>query len=223
MVFMTIDRFLVVAFPLQLKSWNLKTNSKITVVISGIVSCVLGGISATRKTAQGPNKCINNPKFDKLSNISDTLTYTIVGYGLYPILVFIFTTLIAYQLFKQKRAREVMLQDSQSVNKNKEFLITLMLFLVACMFLISKIFQITVWYLRSYLPRDSSHFQHASIAMPFARILIIPNHSLNSLVYIFFLKKFREAMLCLICCCRKNCERIEQPEINSHSTGSTRF
>ncbi len=93
-----------------------------------------------------------------------------------------------------------MIPESQANNnETKEFVISLMLFLVACMFLASKIIQVTIWYIREYSHKNSLQFQHASVAMQYARLLIILNHSANSLIYIVFFQKFRKAFLGLLC------------------------
>ncbi len=206
MVSTTIERYVAVAFPLKIKTWNLKRISKICIVMFALISCVLGGLSAARMTLfdnKGQNQCRNNPKFVELNTFSNMFTYTILSFGLCPVLTFIFTVLIAHQLYKHKQARNTVVQDRQT-NQNKEFRITLMLFIVACMFLFAKMFQIIIWYMRNYSNRRSIHFQHAHISSNFARICVILNHSANSLVYIIFFKKFREGLLSWFCCKRND-------------------
>ncbi len=215
LVAMTIERYISIAFLLKVKSWNLKRISKILISIFAILSCLLGGMSAARRVVDRrrvPNICGNNPNLMELSEISNTLIYTILGFGLCPILTFIFTVLIAYQLFKQKRARNAMVQDDQSNNNSnsKEFTITLMLFLVASLFLVSKFVQVTVWYIRNYSYRDSILFQHAAIAFNFARLLVIINHSANSVIYIIFFENFRKALLALLCCRSQSMEETQR-------------
>ncbi len=202
MVSMTIERYFSVAFPLKVKLWNLKRITKVSMLFLGFCSLILGGLSGARRTVNStkvPNKCVNNPDFKELNIFSNNFTYTAVGFGLCPVITFIFTVLIAHQLFKHKRARQAMTQEGQTSEDNREFVITVMLFLVACMFLLSKIFQVTLWYIRSYSDRNSVHFQHASVGMFFARLLIFVNHAVNSLVYIIFFKSFREAFVAILC------------------------
>ena len=79
-----------------------------------------------------------------------------------------------------------------------------MLFLVATLFLISKFVFISFWYIRNYSSRMSIHFQYASVGFNLARLLILANHSANSIVYIIFFKSFRETLFLLLCCNRKN-------------------
>ncbi len=152
LVSMTIERYLSITCPFKVKSWNLKRISKVSVLIFAILSCILGGLSAPRWIVDNRTyKCKNNPSFQELIDFSNTFTYTVLGFGLCPILTFVFTVLIAHQLYKQKKTRNAMVQEGQANNnESKEFIISLMLFLVACMFLISKIIQVTIWYVREY-------------------------------------------------------------------------
>ncbi len=203
MVTLTVERFFAITFPLKFKKWNAKRISKVSIVCFAIVSCIFGCLSAARTTlfeAKDHNRCKHNPDFEELNNFFDSVATRILLYGSCPVLTFIFTVLIANQLYKQRKVRNTMVQEGPSVAKHKEFMITLMLFLVACMFLISKIFQTTIWYLLVHVSKSSVHFKHAAIASHYARIVLVLNHSLNSLVCLIFLKSFRKAFVSLICC-----------------------
>ncbi len=131
---------------------------------------------------------------------SNRVSTRIFLYGVCPLLTFIFTLLIASQLYKQRKVRNTLGQGSQTNSKYNEFRISVMLFVIACMFLLSKIFQTTVWYLLVYSSKTSVHFERVSVASHYARILLVLNHSLNSLVCIIFMKSFRKAFVSIICC-----------------------
>ncbi len=211
MVSMTIERYISVAFPLKVKSWNLKGISKVLISFLGICSLIMGGLSGARRSVNSnkvPHQCRNNQNLVEITYVSNMFTYTVVGYGLAPVLTFLFTVLIAHQLHKQRKARKVMIQEGQS-NNNKEFTITAMLFLVACLYLVSKIFFVVTWYVKTYPDRNSPHFRHASVGYSYARLLIFINHSMNSLVYIIFFKAFREAFVAILCF-NRNCKIIGQ-------------
>ncbi len=215
MVSMTIERYISVAFPLNVKSWNLKRISKVSITFLGVCSLTLGALSGARRSVNSsavPNKCKDNPNLVELSYVSNMFTYTVVGYGLAPVLTFLFTVLIAHQLHKHRKARKVIIQEGQS-NNNKEFTITAMLFLVACLYLVSKIFVIVTWFVKTYSNRNSIHFQHASFGYSYARLLIFVYHSMNSLVYIVFFKAFRQAFVAILCF-NRNCKRIGQTQQN---------
>ncbi len=217
LVLMTVQRFVVVAFPLRAKTWNLKKISKVSVVCLAVISGVLGGLSASRRTVdmtRDPYGCKNNPNLQDLTTFSTRFTYTILGVGLWPFCVLIFTVLIAHQLYKQKQARMSMIQQGQPDENKKEFTITLMLFLVANLFLIVKFVQVTIWYVRNYADRSTLHYKHAAIAYNYTRILVTIYHSINTIVYIIFFPEFRKAFLSLIFCTRKICMKGVSRENN---------
>ncbi len=200
MVSMIVERYISVAFPLKVKSWNLKRISKVSISFLGICSLIMGGLSGARRSVNSnvvPNQCVNNPFFKELNVFSSIFTYTVVGFGLCPIITFIFTFLIAHQLFKQKNARNTILSTRQT--NNKEFTITLMLFLVSCLFLVSKTFAIITWQMMQNFGRNSAYFQHASVAYFYARLLLLINHSMNSFVYVIFFHEFRKAFAAMLC------------------------
>ncbi len=144
LVSMTIERYLSITFPLKVKSWNLKRISKVSILTFAILSCILGGLHAPRWIVdQRTYKWKINHNFQELIHLSNT--FIVLGFGLCPILTFVFTVLIAHQLYKQKKARNALVQEGQTNNNDsKEFIISLMLFLVACMFLASKVIQVTI-------------------------------------------------------------------------------
>ncbi len=221
---MTIERYIAVAFPLKVKSLNLKRISKIYIIFLLGLSWVLGAVSAARRIKGGSHGCRNNPNLKELNHFSNTFTYTILGFGLCPILIFIFTVLIGWQLYKQKRTREAMVQEASANESNKEFTITLMLFLVASLFLFTKVAQVITWYLVSNYDRNTLDFQYASVGYYYARILTLLNHSVNSVVYIVFMKAFRNAFLSLFCCRRHDPghggNQISHPQNESTNPGS---
>ncbi len=152
MVSTTVERYVAIAFPLKVKSWNLKLISEISVSCSVFLSLVYAGLSAARRTlikGSVHNSCGIIPNFEEENMILNKVT-TIFGYGFslsYPVLTFIFTVLIAHQIYKQKKARNTLVQEGQISNSNKEFRISLMLFVVACMFLVSSFFYTLTWFI----------------------------------------------------------------------------
>ncbi len=71
MVCITVEKYLAVAFPLKFKTWNIKKISKISISVFGILSCIFGGLSASRMIlikSGDHNKCKHNPNFDELNS-----------------------------------------------------------------------------------------------------------------------------------------------------------
>ncbi len=182
----TIQRYLVVTFPLTVKSLNFPSLTKIIISMVTAISFIVGIISSTRKTVNMkriPFTCINDPKYDKLAFVT-TLTYPVLGQSVCPILVFIFTCLIAANLHKHYLMRKNMVTEQEGNQSVKEFKITPMLFVTACVFLIPRSFQVIVWFLKNYI----SSVQIARILSLVTGFLVTVSHSVNFLVYFSSLK-----------------------------------
>ncbi len=101
----TVERFIAVAFPMKVKMWNLKIISKASIFCSALVSLVLGGLSASTKLlekSENHNTCATNAKFEDLNKVTNTVTYTILGFGMCPLLTLFFTVLIVFKLYRNK-------------------------------------------------------------------------------------------------------------------------
>ncbi len=202
----TIQRFIAVTFPLKVKSWNLEKWTQIIIFILTMISLglgIIGGIGRTVDKRRIPYKCKEDPKYPELHFVSITVTYTILGYGACPILVLIFTCLIAKNLHIQYVMRKNMVTelDNQST---KEFKITIMLFITSCVFLIPRMFQVIVWYVRTY----TNYVQSPVILNSLANFFITVSHSINFVVYFSFFDNFRKVFISWFSCGTE----ITQPE-----------
>ena len=194
----TIERFLVIAFPFKVKSWNLLKLTKIIVIIYTIISFVLGIIGGVRKTVNQkgyPYRCKDDPKYKELALLTKTLTYTILGQGACPLLILIFTCLIAKKLHEQYLIRKNVLTEQENQG-NKEFRVTIMLFITSCVFLFPRISQIVIYYIRAY----TTFVEVLIILDILAKFLVTVSHSVNFLVYFCFFDHFRQIFLSWFSC-----------------------
>ncbi len=138
---------------------------------------------------------MNDPKYDKLAFVT-TLTYPVLGHSVCPILVFIFTCLIAANLHKQYIIRRNMATGQEDNQTVKEFKITAMLFVTACVFLIPRGFQVVVWFIKNY----TSSVQIRRILSLVTGFLVTVSHSINFLVYFSFFDNFRKVFISWFSC-----------------------
>ena len=205
----TIERFISIAFALKVKSWNLLRISKILIVVHLAISLALSVAWVYYLQfieMYGKTFCNVETKYQDIYHKIDTFTFAVFGNGVCGGLVLIFTTLIAIFLFKSKQQRSSMSHGSKT--SDKEFRITLMLFLVACLFIFTKlpeivVVQIIIQYADNQ-PRDQS-YANALIAWPVTNVLLILNHSVNFVIYVIFFKTFRNTSL--ICKSKTNMKK----------------
>ena len=214
----TVERFLCVAFPLRVKSWNLVQKSKILLIFYTIVSF------GTTMLHFFSLDIITNPNGYKSCKIhKNKMTYKYLRIGLIinstcGAIIFVLTLLIPILLFRQKRARTTLGSDS---NSKREFRVTVMLLTVTCLFIILK-FPLSIIQ-EIYLFITQMRLLLALWSVAFLCLFI--NHSTNFFVYFIFLESFRSTfyqMFSCIKCVSLFKKRTEEPqstcEINTIDT-----
>ena len=144
----TVERFLCVAFPLKVQNWNMLKISRILNIIYFLVSFAVNGpVTYGHHFSSEQNFTFYQKKlYDVTSFVSglDLIVNSVVAGVIIPIIILIFTTSIAILLFRAK-ARRNTLSKKMTSNENREFKITFMLFIVAILFLITRIFSTIIW------------------------------------------------------------------------------
>ena len=138
----TIERLICITFVLKVKTWNLLKFDKGLITVYLILSLLLGAIKAYGIIIFDENSevpCGHNPE-DVTMVVIDTIVYTVVVNGICSSLILIFTIAIAFKLYQSKRERNT-LNDNNSncVPGNTETKITLMIFIVATVFIVTRI------------------------------------------------------------------------------------
>ena len=137
----TVERFLSIAFTLQVKVWNLFRITKFLLIAYLIISISLSSIFAyytiVRKFEK-ETKCFRKPEHMDIFATLDQIINTIFANGICAGLIFLFTVFIAVSIYSYKRKRNALSEDGGK-NSDKEFQITLMLFTVACLFIFTRI------------------------------------------------------------------------------------
>ena len=218
----TIERFVSIAFALKVKTWNLFRISKICNLVYFAFSV---SFSAVGTKINGDFICglvveasVLAQYFNFIGN--SILLFTFLGVTL------TFTILIAIFLFLHSRRRRAMVQGHEN-QSNKEFQISLMLFIVAVPFTILRFPRLASFLIRYFYGSKRQFknklFINTVIAWPITNLLLVINHSINFVIYVTFLKSFRDQLRALMQCDkstpRGNNSRYDQVQSVSSSIG----
>ena len=133
--------------------------------------------------------------YANICNISNTI-FNIFLYDLVCVLVIItFTIMITIKLFKYRNNRPDL---GQSDNSGKEFKISLMLVIVANLFLILQILEmISFQMMKYYFACDVMNpiFISVMTVHPIFVILLVINHSIYFIIYMIFFETFRRTFI----------------------------
>ena len=134
--------------------------------------------------------CSIPPKYDWVN----TILYTVINNGITSSVILIFTILMAISLFVSKKRRAI-LSESASTQSDKEFRMGVMVFIVACAFILLHIPTAISHEVFIYLASkdtSSQSIQESLIAYPISSFLRLINHSINFVIYMIFFKQFRD-------------------------------
>ena len=203
----TIERFLSVAVPFKVKTWNLYDKSKILIFVYFVIACILAGYeffcySMQVVTPSDTKECLYSEKYAKVCNIFDTVVNSVLSNGICFCLILVFTILIGIFLQRAKAVRTRLNKSGETESKS-EFQITLMLVIVAVAFLAFRIPEMVLYQMRRYFKAENitnSTSENVESLYPIFLVLVLCNHSVNFFIYVTFLKTFRQAFLRLFKC-----------------------
>ena len=217
----TVERFLSIAFTLQVKVWNLFQITKFLLIIYFAISVTLASVLAyftIVREFETETKCFRKEEHIEIYASLTRIINTIFANGICSGLVLLFTVLIAVSIYSYKRKRNVLSEDGGK-NSDQEFQITLMLFTVACLFIFTRIpeavtFQVAMHCFANRV--DSSMCRKMEVFWPLSTLLVLVNHSANFFIYMYFFKSFRD------CICKLyKTKKSAVSESSESNTGST--
>ena len=221
----TVERFVSIAFALKVKSWNLLRVSKILILFYLVICISLIGMwTYTLELVQyrSVSICIGKPSHYNLFNLLNTVIFTIISNGICAGIILISTILIAIFLFSYKQKRKEMRQNNNEDQSNREFRISLMLFAVACFFIIFRFPGIIILEIRQYYQSRNIYnnvlYNNTATVSSISDALTIINHSINFFIYIIFFKAFRETFLKFFkckCAAEKDEQRLSNLSVKS--------
>ena len=220
----TIERFLSVAVPFKVKSWNLYSKSKILMFVYFVIACVLTGYeffcySMQLVPSSGKEECLYSEKYAKVCSIFDTVVNSVLSNGICFCRILVFTVLTSVFLQRAKAVRS-RLKEGNEPESNLESQITLMLVIVAVAFLVFRIPEMVLYQMRRYFKAENttnSTSENVDSLYPIFLVLVLMNHSVNFVIYVTFLRTFRKAFFSLFKCSARN-SAPWNVDSNTHST-----
>ena len=155
--------------------------------------------------------------------IIDTFVNTVVMNGICSGLILIFTIIIAFKLHQFKRERNTMNDNnSNCVPGSKEIKISLMIFIVTVVFILTRfppfvLYEITKYYFSKKMYFNKQYLNSLT-ASPINYAFIVINHSINFIIYMCFFEKFREGFT--QCFFRKENTRNDAENIETISSNA---
>ena len=202
----TVERYCCIAYPLKVKTWNLAPVSKILNVLYFFVSFGLNiplGYSyiSHRSTEFNESLCVDSN--DVMGDVTDIVVNGVLSHIVILTVIMIFTVAIAFHLRKTKNNRKTLSQHI--VNQgSKEFIITSMLFAIACLFIATRLPIVLLFESARYLYFTGQFnlevITIGAIAWPPSVLLLLINHSVNFVIYVIFFKEFRDRFVSIMLC-----------------------
>ncbi len=194
----TVERYLIIAFPLRVKAWNLLRFTIIffcaVFIISFLSSIPMifaldvverGTIELCKLKAGARHHFINIMYVQNAVNGTNT------------VIIATFTFLICLCLAKARKWRHDMTNSVQRTES--DFKVSVMVVVVASLFVLTRTPQLVLSVImEENIKRgntDTTFFRNAMKYYPFGDLFVLVNHSVNFFVYFAFLKKFRQVLL----------------------------
>ncbi len=144
--------------------------------------------------------CTQRPEMKNDYNVATIVLRRGMSTAVIGALVFIFTILIARQLYKQTKSRGTL--SVQNTSSKTERQVATMMFTIAIVFLLTKIPYSIGQYTRTYAYKkiDINIYKTLNDFLPWAAGVSHINYSCNYFIYMYFMKSFRQAFLTMFCC-----------------------
>ena len=200
----TVERYCCIAYPLKIKTWNFNKISKILNIMYFFVSFALNipvGYDLHFETLYNETYCIF--PLGGITEIADLVVNGVLSHVRVTLVILIFTCAMAIHLKKMKNNQKTLSQN-MVIRSSKEFVITTMLFAVACLFLVTRLPIVIVFEASRYLDTtenfDLKSWQLVAVSWNSAIVLLVINHSANFVIYIIFFKEFRNKFIAIVTC-----------------------
>ena len=202
LVSVTIDRYISIAFPLKVKSWNLLRTSQISMLVYIVISFTWSAayVNVIRIIQyKDLSLCTHGKRF---KDILATVTSAAVTNILCSTLILLFTILIPLSLSKMRKKRRNLNYANNS--QRNEYKIEFMVFIVAALYILLRFPMVIIVNWITYYPtsikKNDQIYMKLLLASSICSILMAFNHSVNFVIYIIFLRSFRETSCKMILC-----------------------
>ena len=183
--------------------------SKILTIVYFIVSLFLCSYSFLFYDLVPLESGVNTCKYTQkeinvqICNICDTIVNFVLSNMARILVIFTFTAVISTRLLKYRNRRSELGSDNDS---GKEFQITLMLVIVATLFLILRIPEMIAYQMINFfLAEDVKNpmLKDVIIVYPILVTFLLLNHSINFFIYMTFFGNFRKTFKGLFKCVKR--------------------
>ena len=216
MVFLSVERFIIVCLPLRAKSLCTRKKSIVAVCILPVVLFGLYSYNLVTWEIDTNHMCNIKPYFNYMMGIVAPWITTVL-YCYCPVtILLILTTAISVQLSRMKRRRAEMVTQGQT-NANQEHKITIMVIVICVLFIILTT-PVTAFYIVIF---RAGQFVYQQDKVPLyetiVQVLGLSNHAVNFLLYTVTSSKFRQELK-NSCACRRD----KVPDISlTNNTGAS--
>ncbi len=206
----SVERFLIVAFPLKMKVWNLRLVAMV-VIFAGFVIAFLSSISIffALEIRQGLEMCA--VKAGKRYHYINTIHILNAFNSCNTMIMIIFTILLCIVLSKSRKMRSDMTQSTPG--SDKEFKVSVMVVTVTSLFVLTRTPHLIISILlQEETQKGNIHTKFYKFGMkyyPFGDLFLLVNHSVNFFIYFGFLEKFRNVLL------RCRCSSASTPRVRA--------
>ena len=179
------ERFVSIAFPLKTKVWKMMRICKIANLVSFLISICTVGIVAYSSGLEN-SICVPYSHLAHLTFVA--FMYLLVLNTVFTLILFVLSVMVAIQLYKFKHLRT---NISNTQESNREFKMTVMLFVVSVLFTFSRTPNLITFYMFEFFELSPTVLKATLVARHFAHVLIVSNHAFNFFIYSTFNERFR--------------------------------
>ena len=152
----TVERFISVEYILKVKSWNLYAKTKILMIVYFVVAFGLSSFSVICYNIMiikdGLKSCVYTMENQFFCNTSNLIVNNMISNGLCSFVILLFTISTSVFLFRLRKNRVELGSES-----GKEFQISLMLIIVASLFLILRLPEMVLFQLFNYFVTENTY------------------------------------------------------------------
>ena len=193
MVFLSVERFIIVCLPLRAKSLCTRKKSIVAVCILPVVLFGLYSYHFVAWEIDANHMCNIKPYFNYLIGIVAPWITTVLYCYCPATILLILTTAVSVQLSRMKKRRAEMVTQGQS-KANQEHKITIMVIVISILFIVLTT-PVTAYYV---VIHRAGQFVYQQGKIPLyetiVQVLGLSNHAVNFLLYSTTSLKFRQEL-----------------------------
>ena len=191
----TVQRYVSIAFPLKVHAINLQKLNRFLFPFYAILGGIYGGISVhksgfTEILSQNVCYLVYDDEFQTI----ELVVYYFLSCIVCLTIILVSSFLIAICLYQYKVRRNA-LSSSETTDSNKEFRISFMLFIVAVIFLVTRLPELIVYQILNFYAKKHlfthTNYKNSLFIFPITLLFLSVNHAVNFCIYFGFFGEFK--------------------------------